>query len=263
MLKQILTTSLTLASVLLGAGQAMAGTFFVDNFNAPFNDSPGTSQDIFLTGPPPGVPVGGLGPGPQIRSGLPSNSVIGGSRSLDLDKLSGRPREGTRARVLPQSSEDPIGYLSLNSDVSVRARTTLLWDGNGSGLGDAGKLLTRLGTSKGYFGLNFLDTISGSANFSITLSDGTNMSTVTVNNVTATTGPDQFLLSQFAGVNLDSIRYIELVIDGAPGFDANIDSFTLYEIPEPSALVGSIFAVGVSISFLRRKHDDNESGNNN
>jgi hypothetical protein len=180
-----------------------------------------------------------------------------------LEKLSGRPREATRARVLPEITGDPVGYLSLNNDPSVASKTTLLWDGNGSGLGDAGKLLTRLGTSKGYFGLNFLDAAAGSANVSITLSDGAKMSTVTVNNVTGTTGPTQFLLSQFADLDLDSIRYIELVIDGAPGFSANIDSFTLYEIPEPSALVGSIFAVGVSISFLRRKHDDNESGNNN
>ena len=262
MLKQLLTTSLALTSVLLGAGQAMAGTFFIDNFNAPFDDTPGSPQDIFLDGTPPGSPVFGLGPGPQVRGGLPLNDVIGGTRSLDLDKLSGTTRRGTRARVLPQLIDDPIGVLSINNDVGVTSKTTLIWDNNTSGLGDQGKLLTRLG-ELGYFGIDFVDTVAGSANVSITLSDGSSSSIVTVNNVTGDTGPNQFLLSQFAGVNLDSIRYIELVIDGSSGFAADIDSFTLYEIPEPSALVGSIFAVGVSISFLKRKHDDNESGNNN
>ena len=220
--------------------------------------------DILLNGNPPGSPVLGLGPGPQVRSSLPLNDVIGGTRSLDLEKLSGSTRRETRARVLPQLIDEPIGYLSINNDVGVTSKTRLIWDNNASGLGDQGKLLTRLGGELGYFGIDFLDTVAGSANVSIILTDvDSNMSTVTVNNVTGDTGPNQFLLSQFAGVNLDSIRYIELVIDGSSGFTADIDSFTLYEIPEPSALVGSIFAVGVSISFLKRKHDDNESGNNN
>jgi hypothetical protein len=84
------------------------------------------------------------------------------------------------------------------------------------------------------------------------------MSSVSVNNLAASTTDTQFLLSDFAGLNLTNVRYIELVLEGSSGVAVDIDSFGMYEIPEPSALAGSIFALGLGVTFLRRKQENKD-----
>jgi hypothetical protein len=265
MLKQVLTTSLALTSVLLGAGQAMAGSFFIDNFNQPLDNS-GNVQDLYLGGTPPGTlsnqpePPGDLtGPNPDVRTSLPNSSVIGGSRSLKLEKLTGSDAQFTRARVLPGTN----GSLAINNDSGVTSKTTLLWDGvGGAGLsaGSQGNFLDKLGTSTGRFGINFNPSTVGTFNAIINIKDtSNNLSSVSVNNLAASTTYNQFLLSDFVGINLNSVKYIELVLEGSSaGAAVDIDSFGLYEIPEPSALAGSIFALGLGVTFLRRKQENND-----
>jgi len=259
MLKQVLTTSLALTSVLLGAGQSMAGSFFIDNFDQPLNDT-GNTQDIYIGGTPPAL-APGYGPNPDKRTGLPTNDVIGGSRSLELEKLPGSNDAFTRARVVPGITGNPNGSLAINNDDGVLSKTTLLWDGvNGMGLNNAGQgdLLTRLGTSNGRFGINFNSLTLGKFDATITISDGTNTKSVSINDLVGSTTYNQFLLSDFVGVNLNAVRYIQLVLDGDSAAAADIDSFGLYEIPEPSALAGSIFALGLGVTFLRRRQENND-----
>ena len=269
MLKQLLTTSLALTSVLLGTGQAMAGSFFIDNFDQPFGDTPSSpnTQDIYLGGTPPGtlannpdLPSVTTGPNPDVRTLLPTTDVIGGSRSLGLAKLLGSNDAFTRARVLPAITGDPNGSLLINNDDGVLSRTTLLWDADGSGLNNVGQgnLLSRLGSSNGRFGINFNAPTLGTFNATITISDGTNTKSVSINDLVASTTYNQFLLSDFVNVNLSNVRYIQLVLDGSSAAAADIDSFGLYEIPEPSALAGSILALGLGVTFLRRKQENND-----
>lgn len=262
MLKQVLTTSLALTSVLLGAGQAMAGSFFIDNFNQPLNNT-GNVQDLYLGGTPPGTlsnqpedPFALTGPNPDVRTSLPDSSVIGGSRSLRLEKLTGPDDRFTRARVLPGTTIAPNGSLAINSDSGVTSKTTLLWSGDGAGLGD---LRSKLGSSNGRFGLDFKPGTIGTFNATIKVGYGSNgLSTASVNNLSASTTHTQFLLSDFDTLDLTQVRYIELVLEGSSGAAVDIDSFGLYEIPEPSALGGSIFALGLGVTFLRRKQENND-----
>ena len=258
MLKQVLTTSLALTSVLLGAGQSMAGSFFIDNFDQPLNDT-GNTQDIYIGGTPPAL-VPGYGPNPDKRTGLPTNDVIGGSRSLELEKLPGSNDAFTRARVLPGITGNPNGSLAIDNDDGVLSKTTLLWDADMLGLSSTNQanFLDKLGTSTGRFGINFNSLTLGSFDATITISDGSNTKSVRINDLVGSTTYNQFLLSDFVGVNLNAVRYIELVLEGDSGAAADIDSFGLYEIPEPSALAGSIFALGLGVTFLRRKQENND-----
>ena len=264
MLKQVLTTSLALTSVLLGAGQAMAGSFFIDNFNQPLDNS-GNVQDLYLGGTPPGTlsnqpedPFDPTGPNPDVRTSLPNSSVIGGSRSLKLEKLTGLDAQFTRARVLPGTN----GSLAINNDSGVTSKTTLLWNNDGAGLNAAGQgnFLDKLGTSTGRFGINVNSVVENTTfNATITIVDARSaMSSVTVNGLSASTTYNQFLLSDFSGIDFTQVRYIELVLGGSSGSGVDIDSFGLYEIPEPSALGGSIFALGLGVTFLRRKQENND-----
>ncbi|MEY3825733.1 MAG: hypothetical protein RLZZ148_545 [Cyanobacteriota bacterium] len=258
MLKQVLTTSLALTSVLLGAGQSMAGSFFIDNFDQPFDD---ISQDISIGGAPPVT----TGSNPDTKTLLPNTDVIGGSRTLSLAKRPGSNNAFTRARVLPGITGDPNGSLAINNDDGVLSKTTLRWDGgNDVGLNSVGQgdLLTRLGTSNGRFGINFNSLTLGKFDATITISDGTKTKSVSINDLVGSTTYNQFLLSDFASgmdaVNLRNVRYIELVLDGDSASAADIDSFRMYEIPEPSALAGSIFALGLGVTFLRRRQENND-----
>ena len=254
MLKQVLTTSLALTSVLLGAGQAMAGSFFIDNFDQPFDD---ISQDISIGGAPPVT----IGSNPDTKTLLPNTDVIGGSRTLSLAKRPGSNDAFTRARVLPGITGDPNGSLAIDNDDGVLSKTTLRWDGgNDVGLNTVGQgdLLARLGTSNGRFGINFKSLTLGKFDATITISDGTNTKSVSINDLVGSTTYNQFLLSDFVGVNLNAVRYIELVLDGDSASAADIDSFRMYEIPEPSALAGSIFALGLGVTFLRRRQENND-----
>ena len=252
MLKQVLTTSLALTSVLLGAGQSMAGSFFIDNFSSVNQD-----QDIVLEGPggPPSYGVLITDFNPDLGTGLtPPSSVIGGSRSLGLERFSGGTDALTsRARVVD-------GTLAISNESGASSRTTLLWDGvNNAGLStNQANFLDKLGTSTGRFGINFNSLTLGSFDATITISDGSNTKSVRINDLVGSTTYNQFLLSDFVGVNLNAVRYIELVLEGDSGAAADIDSFGLYEIPEPSALAGSIFALGLGVTFLRRKQENND-----
>jgi len=261
MLKQVLTTSLALTSVLLGAGQAMAGSFFIDNFSSVNVEQ---DQDIVLTGPSsPPTPDGVLfnaGPNPDPATGLtPPTSVIGGSRSLGLQRLSANnDDQQSRARVTG-------GNLAITNDTGVISRTTLLWDNNGAGLDAAGQgnFLDKLGTSTGRFGINFKPPTVGTFNATINIMDSSGqLSDVPVNNLAASTTYNQFLLSDFIAknplINLNSVRYIELVLESSAGGSVAISDIGLYEIPEPSALAGSIFALGLGVTFLRRRQENND-----
>jgi hypothetical protein len=266
MLKQVLTTSLALTSVLLGAGQAMAGSFFIDNFNQPLDNS-GNVQDLYLGGTPPGNlsnqpedPFAPTGPNPDVRTSLPDSSVIGGSRSLKLEKLTGSAGF-TRARVLPGTN----GSLAINNDSGVTSKTTLLWNNDGAGLDNAGQgnFLEKLGTSTGRFGINFKSPAVGTFKATINIMDSAGeLSDVPVNNLAASTTYNQFLLSDFIAknplINLNSVRYIELVLESSAGGSVDIADIGLYEIPEPSALAGSIFALGLGVTFLRRRQENND-----
>jgi len=256
MLKQVLTTSLALTSVLLGAGQSMAGSFFIDNFS-----SVNQTQDIVLQGPggPPSYGVLITDSNPDLGTELtPPSSVIGGSRSLGLERFSGGNNDlSSRARVVD-------GTIAITNESGAASRTTLLWDGGGAGLNAAGQgnFLDKLGTSTGRFGINF-SMIVGTFNATINILDSSyRPSTVSVNNLAASTTYDQFLLSDFIAdnpsINLNSVRYIELVLESSAGGSVAIDSFGLYEIPEPSALAGSIFALGLGVTFLRRRQENND-----
>ena len=259
MLKQVLTTSLALTSVLLGAGQAMAGSFFIDNFS-----SVNQEQDIVLIGPSsPPTPYGVLfndGPNPDLGTGLtPPSSVIGGSRRLGLQRLSANnDDQQARARVVD-------GNLAITNATGVISQTTLLWDNNGAGLDAAGQgnFLQKLGTSSGRFGINFKPPTVGTFDATINIKDSSGqVSEVSVNNLAASTTHDQFLLSDFIAYNslidLNSVRYIELVLESSSGGSVAISDFGLYEIPEPSALAGSIFALGLGVTFLRRRQENND-----
>jgi hypothetical protein len=85
---------------------------------------------------------------------------------------------------------------------------------------------------------------------------------VSVNNLAASTTYNQFLLSDFIAnnslIDLNSVRYIELVLKSSSGGSVDIADIGLYEIPEPSALAGSIFALGLGVTFLRRKQENND-----
>jgi len=253
MLKQVLTTSLALTSVLLGAGQSMAGSFFIDNFS-----SVNQTQDIVLQGPggPPSYGVLITDSNPDLGTELtPPSSVIGGSRSLGLERFSGGNNDlSSRARVVD-------GTIAITNESGAASRTTLLWDGGGAGLNAAGQgnFLDKLGTSTGRFGINFKPPTVGTFKATINIRDTGNRSkSVSVNNLAASTTYNQFLLSEFAGVNLNSVQYIELVLESSAGGSVAIDSFGLYEIPEPSALAGSIFALGLGVTFLRRRQENND-----
>jgi hypothetical protein len=259
MLKQVLTTSLALTSVLLGAGQAMAGSFFIDNFS-----SVNQEQDIVLIGPSsPPTPYGVLfndGPNPDLGTGLtPPSSVIGGSRRLGLQRLSAsNDDQQSRARVTG-------GNLAITNDTGVISQTTLLWDNNGAGLDAAGQgnFLDKLGTSTGRFGINFKPPTVGTFDAIINIKDSSGLvSEVSVNNLAASTTHNQFLLSDFIAnnslINLNSVRYIELVLKSSAGGSVDIADIGLYEIPEPSALAGSIFALGLGVTFLRRRQENND-----
>ena len=258
MLKQVLTTSLALTSVLLGAGQAMAGSFFIDNFS-----SVNQEQDIILGGPggPPSYGVLITDFNPDLGTGLtPPSSVIGGSRSLKLERFLG----GTDA--LPSRARVVDGTLAITNESGASSRTTLLWDGdNNAGLSAAGQgnFLQKLGTSTGRFGINFNPPTVGTFNAIINIKDTSNkQSSVSVNNLAASTTHNQFLLSDFIAdnplIDLNSVKYIELVLESSSGGAVAISDFGLYEIPEPSALAGSIFALGLGVTFLRRRQENND-----
>jgi hypothetical protein len=173
-----------------------------------------------------------------------------------LEKLTGSNSLFTRARVFPAITGDLNGSLAINNDSGVTSKTRLVWDGAGLGLGN---LSSKLGSSTGRFGLNFNPGTAGTFNATIIVGYGTNsMSSVSVNNLAASTTDTQFLLSDFAGLNLTNVRYIELVLEGSSGAAVDIDSFGMYEIPEPSALAGSIFALGLGVTFLRRKQENKD-----
>lgn len=260
MLKQVLTTSLALTSVFLGAGQAMAGSFFIDNFSSVNQD-----QDIVLQGPggPPSYGVLTTDSNPDLGTLLtPPSSVIGGSRSLKLERLSG----GTDA--LPSRARVVDGTLAITNESGAASRTTLLWNNDGAGLNNAGQgnFLDKLGTSTGRFGINFKPPTVGTFKATINIRDSSGvlgeLSTVSVNNLAASTTYNQFLLSDFIAnnslIDLNSVRYIELVLESSSGGSVAISDFGLYEIPEPSALAGSIFALGLGVTFLRRRQENND-----
>jgi hypothetical protein len=187
---------------------------------------------------------------------------------LGLEKLTGIGENNaggfTRARVLPAVPGDPDGSLAIDNDAGVTSKTTLRWNGgddvlglNNSGEGD---FLSKLGTSTGRFGIN-VNSVAPNTTFNATINivDASNaMSSVTLNGLTGSTIYNQFLLSDFSNINFAQVRYIELVLGGSDGSAVDIDSFGLYEVPEPSALAGSLFALGLGVTFLRRKQEDND-----
>jgi hypothetical protein len=283
MLKHLLlTTSVAATTLLVSAGQVLAGAFFIDTFNqTPAGPSPDSgalfpsrpNQDIFLGGVVPGTPstLPPTGPDPYLRTGINNDLTIGGTRLLDHELLAnpGNPNRASRARILSN------GVLSVgNITTNIDSRTTVRYDANDPlmGLAKTGqnKFLDRLERTAdtGAFQLNFSN-VGPNPTFSVDATirvvTGTTgmmeMAQVTATGLKAgPTAPTLFNFSDFLAMNsmldFNDVKYIELVLDGPPGFTFELDSFRVFEIPEPSAILGSFLALGLGLGLNKQRQED-------
>jgi hypothetical protein len=126
--------------------------------------------------------------------------------------------------------------------------------------------LTKLGlpVERGAFELKFNGIVGGPIAATINVVTGTtgmmHMASLTESIATAgTTSPDLFNFTDFLALNpmldFNDVKYIELVLDGPTGFALELDHFRVFEIPEPSAVLGSIFALGLGLGASKRRKE--------
>jgi len=163
------------------------------------------------------------------------NDVIGGSRRLELTKLSGIASStlGVAGDTLPP---DPPAYLSWDNG-NAQTSAKVIWNANGSGLNfDA--------TPYSSIALDVLE-VDLNVNVEFVLSDGVNTTSLALTNLAANTRAS-FEFSQFSNqsFNFSNINTITMNLTGPVAVDATFDALGFQAVPEPGT-VGGLLVLGL------------------
>jgi hypothetical protein len=174
-----------------------------------------------------------------------------------------------RARLAPNTPAGNVNSLSVTNISTANSTTTTRWDGNGMGLDATGQqdFAARVNNKLKYsgFGIDF-NSIRGTVDVTINVVTGNSgpmqMASQTITGLTSDTTLGQFRFTDFLAVdptlNFSDVKYIELVLNGPVGFGVDIDSFFVYEIPEPSSAFSTLVLVGLGLASWKRKQDEDQ-----
>jgi hypothetical protein len=259
-MKKALISSLALGSLLWGAGAAPAADLTIDNFNEPLQNE----IILFPTDIPPTAS--------SLDTGLPTNSVIGGTRRTTLNLLEPliipvdpsdpdlgnnefdqtEVTSGTGTGVLDQSISGAIGNFS---------NTSVTWNRGGTGLNQSFAGFDRFKLDIDRFSLFNPTTTTDIGTITLRVRNGLtgafSSSSLTLNQISAATDRD-FLFSSFSnpGVFGSSIAEIQLEIEtlAQPGLLFTLGDLVAVpedgggiDIPEPSLVLGCLVLAGTQL----------------
>lgn len=207
-------------------GVAAVGIGFV----VPAAASAALTIDTFEVGEANVVVTQGTGPTTFVETGLSTSHVLGGSRSVTVDYLSG---PGDVSEVSAKSMIiNGDGVLALSSDTGVVGQWNLLYNENGDGFNAGlGRDLSESGANTG-FAVFFMSADAGAETL-VTLTD-VNSNTLTRSASTTGAGTLFFDYADFTGLgNIAEIVSIEFQVTGLASGDYIIQ---LIESNDPGAI---------------------------
>lgn len=253
-MKKALISSLALGSLLWGAGAAPAANLTIDNFNEPLQNE----IILFPTDSPPTAS--------SLDTGLPSNSVIGGTRLTNLTLLDPtNPPDSEFDETSITSGTGTTGLLdqSIFGTIGNFSNTSVTWNRGGTGLGQSFAGFDRFKLNIDRFGLfsSTATTNIGTITLKVrnSLTGAFSTSSLTLNEI-PDTAPTfrEFLFSSFSnpGVFGSSIAEIQLEIKTLtqPGLLFTIGDLVAVsdgsggtDIPEPSLVLGCFVLAGTQL----------------
>jgi hypothetical protein len=261
-MKKALISSLALGSLLWGAGAAPAANLTIDNFNEPLQ----SEIILFPTDIPPTAS--------SLDTGLPTNSVIGGTRLTNLTLLDpliipvdpSDPDLGDNEFAQTEvTSGDGTGVLdqSIFGAIGNFSNTSVTWNRGGTGLGQSFAGFDRFKLDIERFSLFNPTTTTGIGTITLkvrnSLTGAFSSSPLTLNDI-PDTAPTfrEFLFSGFSDPSVfnSSIAEIQLeVITGSqPGLLFTLGDLVAVsdgsggtDIPEPSLVLGCFVLAGTQM----------------
>lgn len=252
--KHLLITALTATGLAMGSSQALAASFLIDNFDIPLTPPANTPLDLRAIGQT----------GTQFYTGLDPNQVIGGNRTLqytltDANLAPGNPRPRAEAEIQTGGGNFD-GLLNIENSLNTTSVAEIEWTNIfAQGQGN----FNTLQGDDNQRGIA-IDTTSDGIPFYYTLiiSDGMNMSTVTKNFDFDGDNTQTKVLFSYAdilgssmntGLDLSMVNYVKLVIGGNLGYDVAITQIGSFEVPEPSTVLGLLAVLGTGAFSIKRK----------
>jgi hypothetical protein len=181
----------------------------------------------------------------NTAAGLPTTSVIGGTRLLSL-AVSGNPLNlNASAAVIPSAS-----LFSLSNDTLVTSTATITYNAGGAGLGGI-----NLSTAGSQFTFNVL-AADLSVALGVTATDLAGHS-ATSNQIGLSTGNVSFGFSSFAGVDFTQINSIVVTSTGPNSADFATNFFGVtgtVAVPEPPSAVLTALGFAGLMGFGWHRH---------
>jgi len=234
-LVQGLALSAVVASGFVFANNAQAASLAVDEFNDAI------PQEVNVFGAAPANAT-------SIKTGEPLTNVIGGSRKIFLEKLSGSTAASGRVTAVAGDGNE---FGILNNGNTATSRVTLTYNANGTGLnlnlGLWDSFLTKVTNNDQPMKIKtrLCLTVVCGANY-LSLDTGALVASATPYD--STVALSAFTLHGTAALN-STIQNIEFVVEADPittnGLDMSVDAIRLtrQDIPEPSP-AKSLLALG-------------------